>query len=88
MRPITIKLNESTYSVVKQNAEMRGYLSVEEYISDWLEIDAAAIPMTSEHASAIELGIADVKAGRVMTLDEHRQRHAERRATWLRSQSS
>ena len=62
---------------------------LEEYVSDWLESDTTfEVPMTPELASALEEGLADVRAGRVVTLDEHNRRHEEQRAQWIRAHSS
>lgn len=87
MHPITIKVAETTYNAAREKARSRGYLSVEEYVSDWLENDAAfEVSMTPEMAEALDEGIADSHADRVISLEEHNQRHAERRAAWLQAQ--
>ncbi|MEO7716234.1 MAG: hypothetical protein ABIY70_08520 [Capsulimonas sp.] len=86
MHQVTIKIPESTYNAARQAAESRGYLSVEEYVSDWLENTASMeMSMTLDLANALEEGFADSRANRVLSLDEHNARHAEQRDQWIRS---
>jgi hypothetical protein len=84
---ITIKLDEATYAAAKEKAERLGYFSVEEYVSEWIENDAAPIPMTPELAQALEVGLADSREGRVISIEEHDRLHCERTAAWIASHS-
>ena len=87
MLPITIKVAETTYNAAKEKAERRGYLSVEEYVSDWLEHDSAPdIPMTPKLELALEQGLADSRDNRVVSREELDLRHEERRAQWIKAQ--
>jgi len=84
MHPITIQIAEGTYNAVRAKAESCGYFSLEEYISDWLENGALVdIPMTPELARALEVGLADSREGRVISLEECNRRHMEDRAAWI-----
>ena len=57
------------------------------WVSD--DFDATLeVPMTPELASALDEGIADSRAGRVITLDEQNLRHASRREQWIQAQST
>ena len=86
MLPITIKVAETTYNAAKEKAERRGYLSVEEYVSDWLEHDSSPeIPMTPELELALEQGLADSSDNRVVSREELDLRHEERRAQWIKA---
>jgi len=86
MHPITIKIEDTTYDVVRLNAERLGFLSVEEYVSDWLENDAAfEISMTPKLAQALEEGIADSREGKILSLDELNRRHEEYKAAWIKA---
>lgn len=86
MHPITIKVAESTYNAAREQATSRGFLSVEEYVSDWLENqEALEMHMTPEVALALEEGLADIREGRVISVEEHNIRHKERRAAWIQA---
>ena len=75
---------ESTYNAAKRKAERCGYLSVEEYVSAWLDDGASLeIPMSPELALALEEGLADSRTGEVISLDELNRRHAEQRTSWI-----
>ena len=85
MHPITIKVPENIYNAAKDKAQSRGYFSIEEYISDWLENDASdELLMSPEIAMALNEGLADIQAGRVITFEDHKRSHAEYRAAWIR----
>jgi hypothetical protein len=83
MQQVIISLAESAYSAAKEKAVSRGYDSVEEYVSALLLGETTEIPMTPELASAIEEGLADCRAGRVISLDELNRQHQEMRAKWI-----
>ena len=86
LHPITIKISESAYQVANEQAQSRGYFSVEDYVSDWLESDAITeLPMTPEIALALEEGLADSRANRVVSLEEYILQHAEMRAAWIKA---
>jgi hypothetical protein len=88
MHPVTINVPDKTYKAAKEIAESRGYISVEDYVSDWLEKDAAfEIAITPDVSSALEEGLADITIGNTMSLDEHKKRHTERRNAWMQSNS-
>ena len=89
MQPITIKVAEGTLNSAKEKAKRFGYFSVEEYLGAMLEDDAnLEVPMTLELAVALEEGLADRRAGRVISLEELDRRHAEQRLSWMRARES
>lgn len=85
MHEVTIKIEDRTYHAAKEKAESRGYFSLEEYVSDWIEGEAAEIPMTPELAGAIEEGLDDSRAGRVISRDELDRQHNAMRAQWIQT---
>jgi len=87
LHPVTIKLDEDSYLAAKTIAESRGYFSIEEYLGDLLARERVTpIPMTAQLKEVLNEGIADVRAGNTISLDEHLKQHADRRAEWIRAQ--
>lgn len=86
LHPVTIKIPESTYQAAKKMAEVRGYFSVEELLSEWLEVETASVPMTPQLAAELEKGLADSRANNVISIEEHNHLHQERRAAWIKDQ--
>jgi hypothetical protein len=85
IHPVTIKIAESTYQAAKEMAESRGYLSVEEYLSELLESETTlTIRMTPQLADALEEGLADSRADDVISFDQHMLNHEQRRSAWIR----
>ncbi len=81
--PITIKVSENVYIAAQGRAEGLGYVSVEEYLADWIESDVTDLPMTTAVSAALDEGIADICEGRTASIEEVKRHVEERRAAWI-----
>jgi len=89
MHRISFEVSEAAYEQAEEKARQRGYLSLEEYVSDLLESQPVLdVNMTPELRSALEDGLADSKADRVITIDVFKRRHAEKSADWIRAREA
>jgi len=80
---IMIELDDSAYVFATEKAQRYGFVSVEDFVNDCLLADDDDLPVTSAVRKAIEVGLADMSAGRMSTTEEVNQHLAEVRARWI-----
>ena len=85
-----IILSDQLYQDAQRRAAQAGFPSVDEYVADVLSHELQAeIPnfdhfFTPERLAEINQSLADVRAGKVLTLDQADGELAKSRDSWLR----
>jgi predicted transcriptional regulator len=84
MPQLVINIEQSTYIAAQEKAAKDGYLSIEDYVGDLVGNDAVAyVAMNQPLAYALNEGIADYDAGRVISSEEIKRLHEMDRARWI-----
>ena len=85
-----VNLSDQLYQDAQRRAAEAGFSSVDEYVADLLSQDLnGETPnldhfFTPERLAEIDQSLADVRAGRVLTLDQAEGELAKSRDAWLR----
>jgi hypothetical protein len=89
MPQVVIEIDQKTYDVTMEKAVQQGYHNIEAYLGDLVDYDASDVaPMTPELAAALEEGLADARAGRIMTFEEHERRIEQVREDYVQDNIS
>ena len=71
MYPVTFSLPEKTLRAAELLAQQRGYISLQEYVVDFLRGETEfSVQMNPELREALQIGLDDAAAGRVHGLSE------------------
>ena len=88
-----VQLTDRAFQAARAQAEASGFGSVDEYVEDVLldeagdaggEFDAARF-FTPERLAELDRAMEDVRAGRVLTLEQVDAELARRREAWLKA---
>lgn len=83
-----VALSEDLYRKAAQVADASG-MSVDEYVAHALqaefedEREAEPLMLTPEQTEGVRRGLEDVRAGRVLTIEEAERHMEQRKAAWL-----
>lgn len=82
---VQVALPDPVYAEAARVAAACGR-SVEEFVVEAVRVhvqEESPLVLTEEQSAAVRRGLADVRAGRVYSLEESKARLAEVRAAWL-----
>jgi hypothetical protein len=87
-----VNLSDQLFAEAQRAATARGLDSVEDYIvelvaEDLLDDDADHL-FTAEVLLEIDKGLEDLKAGRILSMDQVKAHFAKKRSAWRKDQAS